>query len=130
MAKSKTVEQRRKAQIRGRLAEIAAATVLTLKGYRILAWRFRCPVGEIDLIARRFGTLVFVEVKARRDAEQAAHAVSHRQQARIVRAAEYWAMSHEGAARGDWRFDVMLVGAGLLCRHIKHAFTADAVLGQ
>ena len=130
MAKSQTVREKRKAQTRGRFAEIAAAMVLTLKGYRILAWRFRCPVGEIDLIARRFGTLVFVEVKARRDFEQAAHAVSGRQQARIVRAAEYWAMSHETAARGDWRFDVVLVGTGLMCRHIKHAFTADAVLRQ
>lgn len=130
MAKPHTVHEKRKAQTWGRLAEIAAAAVLTLKGYRILAWRFRCPVGEIDLIARRFGTLVFVEVKARRDADQAAHAVSGRQQARIVRAAEYWAMSHEAAAQDDWRFDVMLVGAGLICRHIKHAFTADAVLGQ
>ena len=65
MAKSQTLKQKRKAQARGRLAEIAAALVLTLKGYRILARRFRCPVGEVDLIARRFGTVVFVEVKAR-----------------------------------------------------------------
>jgi len=130
VAKSQSVEQKRKAQTRGRLAEIAAAVVLTLKGYRILARRFRCPVGEIDIIARRFGTVVFVEVKARSDFEQAAHAVSGRQQTRIVRAAEYWVMRQTDAAAADRRFDVMLVGTGLLCRHIKHAFTADAVLGQ
>ncbi|MGI9414329.1 MAG: YraN family protein [Hyphomicrobiales bacterium] len=130
MAASQSVRQKRKAQTRGRLAEIAAAILLSLKGYRILAWRFRCPVGEIDLIARRFGTVVFVEVKARRDMEAAAHAISNRQQARIIRAAEYWSMHHEAAARGDWRFDVVLVGAAMWCRHIKHAFTADAVLGH
>ena len=49
----------------GRLAEAAAAWHLRLRGYRILARRFATPVGEIDLVARRGGRLVFVEVKRR-----------------------------------------------------------------
>lgn len=58
-------EARRKRERAGRRAEWLAAAWLMLKGYRILARRVRTPVGEIDLIARRGGTLVFVEVKAR-----------------------------------------------------------------
>ncbi|MGI9413046.1 MAG: YraN family protein [Hyphomicrobiales bacterium] len=130
MNTSQSLHKKRKAHARGRWAEFAAALLLSLKGYRILAWRFRCPVGEVDLIARRFGTLVFVEVKTRRDVVDAAYALSARQQARIIRAAQYWSARHPGAARGDWRFDVVLVGAAMWCRHVKHAFTADAVLGQ
>ena len=46
-------------------AESRAAAFLIAKGYRILARRFRTPVGEIDIVAGRRNTLVFVEVKAR-----------------------------------------------------------------
>jgi putative endonuclease len=46
-------------------AESRAAVFLVAKGFRILARRWRCGLGEIDIIARRRGLLVFVEVKAR-----------------------------------------------------------------
>jgi Holliday junction resolvase-like predicted endonuclease len=49
----------------GLTAESRAAAYLIAKGYRILARRFKTPVGEIDIVARRRGVLVFVEVKAR-----------------------------------------------------------------
>ena len=52
---------------RGRRAENIAAMFLRLKGYTILDRRCRTPFGEIDIIARRGKTIVFVEVKARRD---------------------------------------------------------------
>ena len=48
---------KRKAQQRGHFAESLAAWSLQLKGWRILAKRYRTPLGEIDLIARR-GDLV------------------------------------------------------------------------
>ena len=46
-------------------AESRAAAFLIAKGFRILARRWRSPVGEIDIIARRRTLLIFVEVKAR-----------------------------------------------------------------
>ena len=46
-------------------AESRAAAFLIAKGFRILARRYRTPVGEIDIVARRRKLLVFVEVKAR-----------------------------------------------------------------
>ena len=56
------------AERQGRRGEMLAAWLLRAKLYRIVARRFKTPVGEIDLIAARFGTTVFVEVKTRRRA--------------------------------------------------------------
>jgi putative endonuclease len=60
----------------GLSAESRAAMVLLAKGYRILARRWKTPFGEIDIVARRRATLVFVEVKARERADDAAEAVT------------------------------------------------------
>jgi putative endonuclease len=69
-------------------AEAQAAALLIAKGYRILARRFRTPHGEIDIVARRRNLLAFVEVKARETLDDAAYAVTPRQQARIIAAAQ------------------------------------------
>ena len=75
-------------------AEGRAAAFLMAKGYRILMKRFRTPYGEIDIVARRRNLLVFVEVKARASLDEAAYAVTPRQQARIIAAAQAWLMAH------------------------------------
>jgi hypothetical protein len=62
-------------------AESRAAAYLVAKGFRILARRWRSPVGEIDIIARRRQLLVFVEVKAREKFDDAAWSVTDRQRA-------------------------------------------------
>ena len=64
-------------------AESRAAAFLIAKGFRILARRWRSPVGEIDIIARRRSLLVFVEVKARDRLDDAAWSVTDRQRLRI-----------------------------------------------
>ena len=110
----------------GLSAESRAAAYLVAKGYRIVARRFRSAVGEIDIIARRRGTVVFVEVKARASLDDAAYAVTPRQQARIVAAAEAWIATHPEHAGSDFRFDAMLVAPGKLPRHIAGAFDAGA----
>jgi putative endonuclease len=66
----------------GLSAESRAAAYLMAKGYRILAKRFRTPYGEIDLVARKRNLLVFIEVKARASLDEAAYAVTARQQRR------------------------------------------------
>src|ERR1700751_454209 len=78
----------------GLSAETRAAALLLAKGYRIVARRWRSPVGEIDLVVRRGRLLVFVEVKARVRLAVAAEAVPERQRRRIVAAAEAWLASH------------------------------------
>jgi len=109
----------------GLSAESRAAAYLIAKGFRILARRFRSTVGEIDIIARRRKTVVFVEVKARARLDDAAWAVTPQQQARIVAAAEAWIASHPNHADCDFRFDAMLVAPGRLPRHLTAAFDAS-----
>ena len=106
----------------GLSAESRAAALLIAKGFRILARRFKTRVGEIDIIARRRHLLVFVEVKARGDLDEAAFAVTPRQRQRIAAAAEAWLAVHGDKAFRDMRFDAILVAPGKLPRHIQGAF--------
>ena len=109
----------------GLSAESRAAMVLIAKGYRILARRFKTPVGEIDIVARRRRSLVFVEVKARERVDDAAEAVTGRAKQRIVAAAELWLSRNPADAQSDIRFDVILVMPGKIPQHIPNAFDAS-----
>jgi putative endonuclease len=117
--------QRRVAFRFGLSAESRAAAFLVAKGYRILARRFRTPLGEIDIIARRRGVLAFVEVKARDTFDDAAEAIGKRQQNRIIGAAQMWLAAHPEDAMRDMRFDAILVIPGRLPRHLPAAFDAS-----
>jgi putative endonuclease len=108
----------------GLSAESRAALLLVAKGFRILARRWKSPVGEIDIVARRRGLLVFVEVKARDDLDDAAWSVTDRQRARIVAAAEAWLARYPDPRVRDIRFDAMLVAPRRVPRHIPAAFDA------
>jgi putative endonuclease len=109
----------------GLSAEARAAAYLMAKGYRILAKRFRTPHGEIDIVAKRRSLLAFVEVKARATLDDAAFAVTPRQQGRIINAAQVWLMSHPEHAEFELRFDAMLIAPRRLPRHVLAAFDAS-----
>jgi len=109
----------------GLSAESRAAALLVAKGYRIVARRFRSPVGEVDIVARRGRLLVFVEVKARARLDDAAEAVLPRQQRRIAAAAAVWLAHYPDDGEGDIRFDVVLVAPRRIPRHIPAAFEAE-----
>ncbi len=109
----------------GLSAESRAAMFLIAKGYRIVARRWKTPFGEIDIVARRRRALVFVEVKARDRADEAAEAVTERTKRRIVAAAELWLAHHPDDNERNIRFDVMLVAPGRLPQHIANAFDAS-----
>ncbi len=109
----------------GLSAESRAAMLLLAKGYRIAARRWKTPFGEIDIVARRRRALVFVEVKARGRADEAAEAVTERTKRRIVAAAELWLAHHPDDNERDIRFDVMLVAPGRMPQHIVNAFDAS-----
>ncbi len=115
---------RRRAERRGRRAELLAAWLLRTKGYRILARRYRTGVGEIDLIARRGSLIAFVEVKQRPSQAEAAEAVTPAARRRIARAASLWLAANPAAAGLDLRFDVIMCVPGRLPRHLRGAFDA------
>jgi putative endonuclease len=109
----------------GLSAETCAAAYPMAKGYRILAKRFRTPHGEIDLIAKRRNLLAFVEVKARATLDEAAFAVTPRQQQRIIDAAQGWLIAHPEHAELELRFDAVLIAPRRLPRHLLAAFDAS-----
>ena len=109
----------------GLSAESRAAAFLLAKGYRILAKRFRTPHGEIDLVAKRRNLVAFVEVKARASLDEAAYAVTPRQQGRIINAAQAWLMTHPEHAEFELRFDAILIAPRRLPRHLIAAFDAS-----
>ncbi len=96
---------------RGLRAEYVALLYLLLKGYRLLARRYRVRGGEIDLVMTKGQILVFVEVKARRTHEEALCALGPRQRRRIMRAAQAWEQGR--AVAGPWRFDLVTFAHGI-----------------
>lgn len=114
--------ERKAAQKLGLSAESRAAALLMAKGYRIIARRYKTPVGEIDIVAQRLGTVVFVEVKARTSLDAAAESISLRQRRRIVDAAQYWLAAHPKTEGLALRFDAVLIAPGSLPRHLPGAF--------
>lgn len=110
------------AETRGRRAETAAALVLRAKGFRILNQRYKTPVGEIDLVARRGRLVVFAEVKWRSTVETALDSVHPKAQARIGRAAAHWLSRQTKFANFNTRFDVIALAPWRWPVHLKQAF--------
>ena len=104
--------EKQRAYRRGVWAERYACLYLMLKGYRLLANRAKTPVGEIDLIFRKSGMVVAVEVKNRPDQSQAAYSLGPAQQQRIGRALHWWLQSRQNLQALGIRFDAILVSRG------------------
>lgn len=117
--------RRQQARRRGRIAEAMCRWHLRLRGWRILASGWRCPSGEIDILARRGSVLAIVEVKSRGDFDSAADAVLPRQRRRIARATSAFLLSRPDLASLAPRFDVMLVAPFRPPRHLRDAWRAD-----
>ena len=114
----------------GRNGEDRAARHLEAHGYEIVERNYHCRCGEIDIIAREAGDLVFVEVKTRRSAtaSAASEAVDVRKRTKIVKAA--WSyLSARGIGEIGCRFDVAEVyfinGKPVTVEVIKGAFSAE-----
>jgi putative endonuclease len=117
----------------GRAAEQTAAVHLEAQGYRILARNVRVGRGELDIVARRGRTLIFVEVKARRGFRCGTpeEAVTAHKQRQIARLAELWLLSRPGLQRAvaEIRFDVVAVDFTVSppgVWHLPAAFSAGA----
>lgn len=105
----------------GHLAERLAALYLRAKGYRIVARRFRTPVGEIDLIVRRGRVIAYVEVKQRTEEALALDSINATARRRITRAAAWYGARLKEPDLTQ-RFDVIAVRPWRLPRHLKNAW--------
>ncbi len=110
------------AERRGRRGEVIAAWWLRLRGWRILAWRVRLRVGEVDLVARRGKTLAFVEVKTRRRARDLDDAIDHHRLKRVAAAASRLVADY-GRPDDDTRIDVILIAPWRWPRHLTNVWS-------
>lgn len=109
----------------GHWAEWCAVVYLILRGYRILARRYRSPFGEVDLIARRGKRLAFVEVKRRPTMAEAEWSLTPMQAERIGRAAEHWMRQRRRYRDYEMGMDLLLVAGGAWPCHLTNAFHAS-----
>lgn len=117
--------QRLRAYREGLWAEYLAAMIFRIKGYRIVAHRYKSPGGEIDLIAVKKKSLVFVEIKARKKTEDGLYAVGEKSRYRITKAARHFLALNPDYANFEMRFDVMVIVFPFHITHLDNAwFTA------
>jgi putative endonuclease len=110
---------------RGHGAERRAAWWLRLKFYRVLAINWRSVAGEIDLIARRGGTLAFIEVKQRIDSDTAVLSLAPQQRLRLARSAGLFIAQRPELAGLTLRFDLMAFGRMGRPVHMKDAWRPE-----
>lgn len=113
---------RQQAERRGHRGEWLAAWYLRLKGYRILAKRFKTKTGEVDIIARRKDLIVMVEVKARPTVLEAMDAVTATAQRRIEAAGDIWLARQKDFARLSVRYDLIAVMPRKWPVHVERLF--------
>lgn len=127
MMKPKTNKKsKRTGHATGLLAEALAVWMLRLKGYRILAQRYKTRYGEVDIIARCKDALVFVEVKARRSKTEALEAVTRKMTQRIEKAALDYIKRHPAVQDCAPRFDVIAISLPFFYHHLDNAWRPAA----
>lgn len=110
----------------GKFAEFMALQYLRLKGYSLVSCNYvtgrGTGAGEVDIIVKNQSTLVFIEVKKRKDISTASYAIQPKQQQRIRRAAEVFLAHHPEYQDFDIRFDAVLIELPFKIEHIENAF--------
>jgi putative endonuclease len=112
--------------ITGKEGEKIAAIFLKKNGYRIIEMNLRCVLGEIDIIAREKGELVFIEVKTRKSGELGypEQAVGIKKQKKMSQLA-LWYLQKKNLTDARARFDVVAITmsfSGNEIKLIKNAF--------
>ncbi len=114
----------------GDAGEQAAVGFLEKSGYQVVARNFRCPYGEVDVVAEQGELLCFVEVRTRSTAAwgDPSHTVSFAKQRKVAKAALHYLMQHGAQGKDRMvRFDVISVvgrGRSAAVEHIPDAFDA------
>lgn len=107
---------------KGNIGESMAAAYLRLRFYKILERNFKAKTGEIDIIAKKNGYIIFIEVKYRKNLSKGypREAVTEFKKHQIRRTATFYLMKHN-LMEANVRFDVIEILGGKI-EHIKDAF--------
>jgi putative endonuclease len=115
----------------GQRGEKLAADFLTKRGYRILETNYRCPHGEIDLVARHGDFLVFVEVRTKKSPEFGSpeESITQIKKERLIATAQHYQQEHDNLPP-SWRIDVVALemdwrGKPLRMELVENAVTED-----
>lgn len=107
-------------KLKGYFGEALAVIMLLCKGYSILSKRFKTKYGEIDIIAKKRNTIVFVEVKARKTISKCVIAITQQQLRRIQNSSEIFLARHTQYSSCDRRYDVIFIADWRLPMHIQN----------
>jgi putative endonuclease len=107
----------------GKKGEDAAAGYLADNGMLIVARNYRCPAGEVDIVALDHGVLVFIEVKSysKFSIESLEFSIDKKKQRRIIETAKYFLTNNRKYSSRAVRFDVVFVGPEKI-KHLDQAF--------
>ncbi len=108
----------------GLAAEDAVARHYTRNGHDVTERRWRSKAGEIDLIAKKDGNVIFIEVKKSRSFESAAQMLNERQMRRIAHSADVYLAGEPAGRDSPARFDVALVNNQGAISILENAFCA------
>ena len=122
---TRDLSSRRLAERKGHKGETLAMLLLLLKGYRIKARRYKTRLGEVDIIARKGGLIVMVEVKARATLGEAMDAIDRTGMRRIEAAGDVWLAKQRDFARLNVRYDLIAILPGKLPVHVKSIFVGS-----
>ena len=118
--KKKPQNKKIQAYRRGIYAEILDGLYLMFTGWRVLAWRWKCPLGEIDLVAKKGKIITFIEVKARQNEQSALASITAHQWRRISNAADIFMSRQRQYADCSWRFDAIIIVPGKWPKRFKN----------
>ena len=112
------------AERKGRKGETLAMIFLMLKGYRIIARRYKTKLGEVDIIARKRDVVAMVEVKARASLLEAMDAVDFSTMKRIESAGDIWLSKQRDYAQLNIRYDLIAILPRKWPVHVESLFQA------
>jgi len=117
-----------KRQETGNLGEKLAAGFLQKQGYRIIESNYRCPEGEVDIVARRKDCLVFVEVRTKKSQEFGSpeESITPAKMDKLRRVAAHYQQTH-GDMPASWRIDVVAVEMDRQSRPLRIEHIENAV---
>ena len=112
----------------GRLGEKLAQDFLKKKGFRIIDTNYRCPEGEVDIIAHHNDCLVFIEVRAKTVPVFCSpeESVTWTKKRRLIATAQHYRQNHDHLPE-SWRIDFVAVELNRKARPLRIELIENAI---